>query len=67
MTPSQLSSAGLSRGPNARRLPNKKLTKDQQIAALKDELRVTQELISSVFYFSMHCTHPDALTSFFVF
>ena len=48
MTPSQLSSAGLSRTSNTRRPSNKKLTKDQQIAALRDELRAAQELISSV-------------------
>lgn len=46
MTPSQLASADL---PDSRRPSKKKLTKDQQIAALKDELRIAQELfISSV-------------------
>ena len=52
MTPSQLLSARLSRTPkmtpNTRRPSSKKLTKDQQIAALKDELRAAQELMSSV-------------------
>jgi hypothetical protein len=46
MTPSQLSSAGL---PVPRR--PKKLTKDQQIAALKDELRAAQEQVRNVFCF----------------
>jgi len=66
MTPSQLSSAGLSRGPIARRPPNKKLTKDQQIAALRDELRASQEIISSVTYFPSHHVYI-ALTSSFIF
>jgi len=48
MTPSQLSSAGLTRTPNARRPPTKKLTRVQQIEALEEELRATRELISSV-------------------
>ena len=51
MTPSQLTSAGLSRAPNTRRPSNtssKKQTKDQQIAALKDEIRDLRELILSV-------------------
>jgi hypothetical protein len=46
MTPSQLSSAGLP----VRRRP-KKLTKDQQIAALKDELRAAQEQVRNLFRF----------------
>jgi hypothetical protein len=46
MTPSQLSSSGLSRIPAAR--SKKGPTKDQQIAALKDELKTLRELISSV-------------------
>jgi hypothetical protein len=46
MTPSQLSSAGLP----VRRRP-KKLTKDQQIAALKDELRAAQEQVRNLFCF----------------
>ena len=45
MTPSQLSSAGLSRTPAPRR---KKATKDQQITALQDELRSIRELLSKV-------------------
>jgi hypothetical protein len=48
MTPSQLSSAGLSRAPL--RCP-KKLTKDQQIAALKDELRAAREQVPIVVCF----------------
>jgi len=46
MTPLQLLSAGLSHTPNAHRPSAKKLTKDQQIAALKDELHTAQELMS---------------------
>lgn len=45
MTPSQLSSAGLSRTPAA---GGKKLTKNAQIVALQDEVRSLRELISSV-------------------
>ena len=41
-------SAGLSCTTNTRRPSTKKLTKDQQIAALKDELRTAQEVISTV-------------------
>ena len=64
MTPSQLASANLSRGPNTRRPPNmKKPTKDQQIAALKDELRAAQKLTSSVTI--LPHIFLDALTSFF--
>jgi hypothetical protein len=48
MTPSQLSSAGLSRAPLRR---PKKLTKDQQIAALKDELRAAREQVPIVICF----------------
>ena len=49
MTPSQLSSAGLSRTSTAHRpAKKKKLTKDQQIAALENELRSTRELILMV-------------------
>ena len=66
MTPLQLSSTGLSRGPITRRPPNKKLTKDQQIAALKDKLRASQEIISSVTYFPSHCMYTT-LTSSFIF
>ncbi|KAF9642383.1 hypothetical protein BDM02DRAFT_3133127 [Thelephora ganbajun] len=47
MTPSQLTSAGLSHAQDAHRPSKKKLTKDQQIAALRDELRVTRELVVS--------------------
>ena len=46
MTPLQLLSAGLSHVPKSHRPSAKKLTKDQQIAALRDELRTTQELMS---------------------
>lgn len=55
MTPSQLRSAGLSHTTNARppSTTSKKPTKDQQIAALKNELRAAQELISSVNYFPL--------------
>lgn len=60
MTPSQLASAGL---PNPRRASKKKLTKDQQIAALKDELRVAQELaVSSVTSFVLFYSYFVALT-----
>lgn len=60
MTPSQLALAGLSRGPTTGRLSKKKLTKDQQIAALKEELRAAQEHASVVtcsvsFYFISVC------------
>ena len=49
MTPSQLSSAGLSHASSAHCVSGKKkLTKDQQIVALQDELRTAQELILSV-------------------
>ena len=63
MTPSQLSSAGLSRTPAPRR---KKATKDQQIAALQDELRSIQELLSKVPSFYLIYIHPT-LTNPFVF
>ena len=55
MTPLQLTLAGL---PDTRPAPKKKLTKDQQIAALKKELQVTKELlISSVsnYIYSILC------------
>jgi hypothetical protein len=61
MTPSQLLSASLSRTPNTRRPSSKKLTKDQQIAALKDELRATQELISGVSPLTSAHTYCGAL------
>lgn len=47
MTPLQLSSAGLSRTSNTRRPSGKKLTKDQQIALLQDQLHTTQQLFES--------------------
>ena len=50
MTPSQLASAGLSHIRSSRRPSNKKPTKDQQIEALKSELRAARELISSVIF-----------------
>jgi len=50
MTPSQLSSAGLTRTPAPRR---KKATKDQQITALQDELRSIRELLSKVSHFTL--------------
>jgi len=53
MTPSQLASAGLSHAQSTRRPSNKKPTKDQQIEALKSELRAARELISSVIF--LHC------------
>lgn len=61
MTPSQLLSAGLSSTLATRR---KKPTKDQQIAALKDELRAVRELISNVsnsfylIYITLHLQIP---------
>ena len=66
MTPSQLSSAGLSHAPATRR---RGPTKDQQITALKDELRDLRELISNVtrFTLSLVCnirlTDPSAAES----
>ena len=48
MTSSQLASAGLSRTVKTPLPSKKKLTKDQQIAALRDELRAAQDLISTV-------------------
>jgi hypothetical protein len=47
MTPAQLSAAGISQ-PQQKR-PRKKQTKDQQIAALQEDLRATQELLQTVF------------------
>jgi hypothetical protein len=64
MTPSQLLSTGLAPPPNARRVP-KKLSKDQQIAALKDELRAAQELVLSVAHFTSCYIHRDILTCAF--
>ena len=46
MTPAQLVAAGISQPRPAR--PRKKLTKDQQIAALEEDLRVTRELLETV-------------------
>lgn len=55
MTPYQLASAQLASAdfprPGTARRTSKKLTKDQQIAALKDELRATKELVLNVRYF----------------
>ena len=67
MTPLQLLSAGLSHTPNARR--PKKLTKDQQIAALRDELRTAQEIMSTVQVNPLvfACTRYHMLTDPFVF
>ena len=48
MTRSQLSAAGLSRTSKTPSTSSKKPTKDQQIAALKDELRAIRELVSIV-------------------
>ena len=63
MTPSQLSSAGLSHTPATR---HKKQTKDQQIAALKDELRTVRELISNVTRFTLpHIIMPHLYHSLF--
>ena len=46
MTQSQLASSSLSNAPNAHPPQKlKKQTKAQEIAALKEELRVTQELL----------------------
>ena len=54
MTLSQLTSAGLSCAPAPRR---KKLTKDQQIAALQDELRSIRELIANVTFHPICIPH----------
>lgn len=59
MTPSQLSAAGLPRTPSTHQ---KKLTKNQEIASLKDELRSLRELISSVSRLAPSDTHYTALT-----
>lgn len=64
MSPAQLLSAGLSRAPNARCASNKKPSKDQQIAALKDELRAAQERIANVSLFTSLCTHCNVLMTF---
>ena len=48
LTSAQLASANFPPQPQAAHRSLKKLTKDQQIAALKDELRATQELILNV-------------------
>ena len=54
MTPSQLASAGIACTKNSKKAPSK----DQQIAALKEELRAAQEAISNVsrvfLYFLSH-------------
>ena len=59
MTPSQLSATGLSRTPATRQ---KKQTKNQEIASLKDELCSLQELISSVSHLALSDTYCTALT-----
>ena len=46
MTPAQLAAAGISQPQPAR--PRKKLTKDQWIAALEEDLCVTRELLETV-------------------
>ena len=56
MTPSQLRSAGVSHTPKPRRPSTRKPTKDQQIAALQDELRAAQELIQNVSHYLVFCT-----------
>ena len=70
MTPSQLRSAGLSRTTNVRNPPttskklsttSKKPTKDQQIAALENELRAIRELISSVCHDPPHPVYCSVL------
>lgn len=53
MTPSQLASAGL----NMSRSSNKKPTKNQEISALKDELRAVRELVSSMVCLTPHYPH----------
>lgn len=53
MTPLQLASAGISHPRTARR-SSKKLTKDQQIAALRDKLRAAEELILNARYFILY-------------
>ena len=63
MSALQLASAGLSHIQNARRPPSKKPTKDQQIAALKDELRIAREVISNVMCSTLHYLYFVALTS----
>lgn len=45
MTPSQLARAGLSHAPGA---STKRQTKDQQIAALKEDLQAARDLITSI-------------------
>jgi hypothetical protein len=55
MTLSQLTLAGLSHAQNTRHPPpNRKPTKDQQIAALEDKLRAAQELISNITHFALY-------------
>jgi hypothetical protein len=61
MTAPQLSLAGLSRPAVAHRPPSKRLNKDQQITALKDELRAVQELVANVTHFTLCCVYYDIL------
>jgi len=61
MTPSQLASAGLSTS----RSSNKKPTKTQEIAALKDELQAVRELVSKMVRFTLHYLYPFMLTSIY--
>ena len=61
MTPSQLASAGL---PVVRCTSKKKLTKDQQIAALQKELREAQELIASSVTTFIHCASTPTVLTF---
>jgi hypothetical protein len=67
MTPSQLSSSGLSRVPPAN--SKKGPTKDQQIAALKDQLKSLRELISNVSRLGSNppLKHHNVLYQFFCF
>ena len=65
MTPLQLASAQLASVdfPRTARRPSKKLTKDQQIAALNDELQALRELVLKVRYFVLHLSDLIALTA----
>ena len=60
MTPSQLSAAGIST-PHSKN-PKKKLTKDQRILALEEDLRLTRELLRTVTMFIS--LGPNLLTDF---
>lgn len=61
MSPAQLLSAGLSRASTAPR-PPKKLTKPQEIAALKAEIQSLKELIAMVAT-SLLCLYCAPLTT----